>query len=387
MSDTIKDNESEIQELDSMDFDEINSLINNLRFVEARELIEELGNVTLYDIRTLFYLVYCRIHNSSLDEFTDNLEVACAVLEDQKLNLMPKDNFQRHLENTLEWFCNTLESNVKYRIREREFTYLDFDPIEEKFIHLSELLSDYTDLNLASYSAKLRGLLGELSVKEEILEEAEEIEEENINEQIEVGSAPASGNCSSKWQDLQSRIDYFRRLMQAGRYLDAALFFKDIQDKISKFDPRKYFPEIFYPLYESMDSNFQKVLSVINYQQNSLQWHVAEQKYKIDATMLANDQRSIDPPEYTSLSGYLRNSSAPAPPQDSGGFGGGGEYGGGFGGGAPDGGGFGGGSAPDGGYPGMEGGSAPMDSGGFNGGGAPGGFNQGGGMPGMYDDD
>ncbi|QSH42121.1 type VI secretion system protein IglI family protein [Lentisphaerota bacterium ZTH] len=370
MSNTVTDDQKEIQAIDSLDFDEINSLVNDLKFAEANMAIEELGDAGLYDIRTLFYLVYSRIHCDSLDNLVEHLEVACAVLEDREINqLQPQKHFEKHLDGSLTWFCNTLESNFKYRIREREFEYLDFEPIEKKFLHLGELLKDYLDFNAASYTAKLKSLLGGLSEKEEEEEEDPEESADHEGRNNLLQQYTFSGPASSKWQDLQNRISTFIQLVQDGRSLDAALFFKDIQEKINNFDPREYFPEVFYPMYDVMNNEFESILRVINYQQNSLQWHVAEQKYRIDSAMLAenNNSQPAQFSDYLELEGYLRNKSAPQPPQNSN-----------MGGGYYDGG------AQGGGYPGM-GGGPQMDEGNF--GDNHQGFNQDGGMPGMYDQD
>ncbi len=309
--DTVFDDSKEEHNSDIVDsvdynFDEISQAVTSFEYTTATKLIKKVFNSDCNDIRIIVYKFFCDIINDDFRILEKHFEGLIDHIEQFSLNqLQPQRTIAIQSENAFNWFTKILRKGVNDCIKQYNLEYpftengkllgLDFDK-------LIIILNDKFTLD-DKFTGILEEIKGLVIIEEEEPPE-EEIKAENLvqsdndssiaNQNI-IGvnyshldhSSLASGSASTKWLELENNIIIFSELMRQQRFLEAAVFFKDINQQIINFDPREYFPDIFYQLYQAMTDNFDQVCNIIDHQQNSLEWLVTEQLFRINPEKLS----------------------------------------------------------------------------------------------------
>ncbi|RNC77860.1 hypothetical protein DA717_07905 [Piscirickettsiaceae bacterium NZ-RLO2] len=118
-----------------------------------------------------------------------------------------------------------------------------------------------------------------LNAKRELDNQEVDKNEEKIEEQPKE-SISTGLKSSSKLSQLFKKIELCMELVNQNRLFEAALFYRDIQDKLTRFDPIEYFPEVFVPFYRNLSKSYAKIQKFIDTSQDTLEWHIAVQMYK-----------------------------------------------------------------------------------------------------------
>ena len=87
---------------------------------------------------------------------------------------------------------------------------------------------------------------------------------------------------SLKWIMLIEKIEVLKSLIDSGRIFEASIVYNDIQNLLANFDPKEYFPEIFFPLYQKIAPFISNIHKTIDYYSSSIEWSIAEKMYNID---------------------------------------------------------------------------------------------------------
>ena len=74
---------------------------------------------------------------------------------------------------------------------------------------------------------------------------------------------------------------------------------KPIRQQLTQFDPKKYFPGLFFPIYKTLATNAREIYEHIAMHSNSLQWHIAKQMYATDDMRFLKDLPSMAENTYT----------------------------------------------------------------------------------------
>ncbi|MCP4176320.1 MAG: hypothetical protein GY756_00970 [bacterium] len=315
----------EKQILDKQDFQEISSLINSFKYDEVLEKSEDLILHNIFDIRIIVYMLFCCLNATSTSNYSSEFSCFCNMLETDHEKLSPNKFFNKHLKNSLIWLHKLLLTTLKYKIQKRQIEEFAQDELLNTFYSYKKVLMDNFEIDSDGDIRKLidtlvpfkKGLQKETinntddgKTEKDILKvDSDDGKAEKESQKADSGKTVGIKE-SSHWKELKKKIYIFRTLMEGKRYLEAAFFFADINNKIRNFDPRKYFPEEFFPLYEVMTKDFEKVLSIIDTKQNTLQWHIVEQMYNVDPEALVTGKEPYNtsiPDSFTEVSAYLKN--------------------------------------------------------------------------------
>ena len=304
----------EKNDIERIIFQQISSLITSMKYNEAAILIEEQFKKNIYDIRIIIFYFFCRIIIYGIKEIPESIKELYSILNELNECLTPEKNYKKILSNSLTWFHKNILIQIKFLIFENKIQrVLDLTNYYEQIDKYKKLLINNYNIESSGELTKIEEVITFFEVEK--IEEKVEIKENEIIKTEENIKKIVHSNKSDiifesySWKEIKRKILLFRSLINEERYLEAALFFKDINKSIISFDPRKYFPEVFYPFYESMTNDFKSVLDLIDKKSNTLQWHIVEQMYNADYESLVTGNspfKTILPDNFEDLSTYLK---------------------------------------------------------------------------------
>ena len=309
--DDTTENISETEEADSggidlIDFSEINQAVSSFDFKKASELISSVWNEDCTDIRIIVYKYFSEIFLKNYQDLQTTLQSFYDTLEKlDKSTLTPQKNLDRQIENSCKWFFKSLIEGIREYNKQKKYTTSNVDELVELYDKLEKLFSSKYGQEFSSEinHAKEVTAIPEEIAPEENAEENKPVEKSSVDDLADISQG------SGKWNCLKNKIVIFRQLMNGERFLEAALFYKDINDEVVNFDPREYFPDVFFPLYEAMSKKFDNVLDILDQQHDTMQWFITEQLHRINSALLLGNDEIIsmkNPDHYKKLSAYLQ---------------------------------------------------------------------------------
>ncbi|OAJ34486.1 type VI secretion system protein IglI family protein [Piscirickettsia salmonis] len=246
----------------------IQKLIYDLKYADALELIEQ--ELEQEEVKACLDLLsyFCVCSYIAKGICVKQLEaLATFVMSDRFDSNKVKKNTK-----TLAWVFDTINDYI------HDNTLILHEPIDGV---LSGLLTFKQALSISikidvSFN-KFKSYL--LNAKRELDNQEVDKNEEKIEEQPKE-SISTGFRSSSKLSQLFKKIELCMELSNQSRLFEAALFYKDIQEEITNFDPIAYFPEVFIPFYRNLSKSYVKIQKFIDKSQDTLEWHLAEQMYK-----------------------------------------------------------------------------------------------------------
>ncbi|MGJ3493306.1 type VI secretion system protein IglI family protein [Piscirickettsia salmonis] len=246
----------------------IQKLIYDLKYADALELIEQ--ELEQEEVKVcldlLSYFCVCSYIAKGI----------CVKQLEALATFVMSDSFDRNKvkknTKTLVWVFDTINDYI------HDNTLILHEPIDGV---LSGLLTFKqalpTSINISVAINKFKSYL--FNAKKELesrdAEKTEEVTEEKPRKSISPGI-----KASSKLLQLFKKIELCMELSNQSRLFEASLFYKDIQEEITNFDPIAYFPEVFIPFYRNLSKSYVKIQKFIDKSQDTLEWHLAEQMYK-----------------------------------------------------------------------------------------------------------
>ena len=79
---------------------------------------------------------------------------------------------------------------------------------------------------------------------------------------------------------LLKKLAAFERLLEEGKFPKAALMAEDINQTVSNFDPKLYFPKVFETFIRLQALNYEELSSA--YQQDERHWQMMQDWLKVD---------------------------------------------------------------------------------------------------------
>ncbi|WP_052399165.1 type VI secretion system protein IglI family protein [Candidatus Francisella endociliophora] len=308
-------------------------ILNNID-IETKEKLSPLNNIKIYglyedgkyedylaeisnilqqgkviDIYSLFLAL-----NSELLLSIDENESFVAVLKEylffikNSFDLIsPVNEQQKNIlgSNGLNTFLAFLEGNLQesYKHNSKKFSFNQdlIDDFKEFLLFCTTKSLEYDSLT----EKQLQIVLNKFVKKEEKLEEAE-ASEESLQQDITVDKSTVKSDAtlkntssfkSHKWMELLDKVDVLKGLIATERIFEAAVAYEDLQEILAKFDPKEYFPEVFFPLYKALAPNVKRIHQNIDSYSTSIQWQMAKKMYSIDYKSFLEDYEKM--PENT----------------------------------------------------------------------------------------
>ncbi len=279
--------------------------------LQSREILTE----KIYDIRIIGYYLYGHFAESGLAALEEIFTCLAEILRKNIAALGPARNREKHIKNTLSWLFKTISNNLVYETEKRTEIYsqwqasitpeqvqniLESGSGLQEAIAMLEVSSDITDVftkilewvqvfqNVVHQEQRWDEEEQQLEVAEETVPQKEAAKTLNDNFTIE----GIEGSYHMKL--LMRKLDAFDRLVEADKLALAAIVADDINNSISNFDPKLYFPGLFTRFYVQFAKNLNSLISYVQFK-NSAAWATLQELYKVDIeSFIEFDAGNID---------------------------------------------------------------------------------------------
>lgn len=268
---------------------ELSTLIENEKIIDIYSLFiafnaEFILNLNNDDILHTIFDNYVSFIKNSFDLLSPSDIKQNRTLCEKGIN-----SFLTFLESNIQNVFNELSQNIEIEI---EAIYHD---IKDLLSFLDEKEIKYDDRS----KSELFNILSRLQkIKEQKQQELNKIEENAIsNQEIDNNEQPikesniihkqttligGSTNGSYKWEQLVNKIEILKQLIANDRLLESAIAYEDIETLLTNFDPKEYFPEVFFPYYKKIAPVASKIYMCRDQFSNSVEWKIAKEMYQTD---------------------------------------------------------------------------------------------------------
>lgn len=280
----------------------MSAIVKNLQegeYQRCQEVIskymEQTEEIDIYVIFICFTIdIYLRL--GSLEEIKNKFIKYGQILKKHSDVLSPISQFDNSLKNGIDTFAKQLElkineliGDIQQSIEIQEI----IDDVNEFFIYCQSL----GNVNISKFKSIRRINMKFTQIKNNIENNNADLEADG-DKSGESGKVEGTSDkvimnnkcrsdyidkfASINWYQLIEKVALFQLLVSKKRFFESAIVYNDLQRELIKFDPKTYFPGLFFPLYKTLSSNARTIHDFIEKHSNSLQWHIAEKLYHID---------------------------------------------------------------------------------------------------------
>ncbi|MEQ8253561.1 MAG: type VI secretion system protein IglI family protein [Smithellaceae bacterium] len=264
--------------------------------LQSKNILDE----KIYDIRNIGYYLYGHFAESGLAAAEEIFTCLAEILHKNIAALVPARNREKHIKNTLSWLFKTISNNLIYETEKRTQIYSKWQAsitpeqvqsiLEsgwrlQEAITLLEASSDITDLltKILEWFQVFQN--HEQSWGDEEEQEVEVAEEASLQQETkkqlkdDFNIEGIEGSYHIKL--LMRKLDAFDSLVEADKLALAAIVADDINNTISNFDPKLYFPGLFTRFYVQFAKNLNQLINYVQFK-NSAAWATLQELYKVD---------------------------------------------------------------------------------------------------------
>ncbi|MBK2025804.1 type VI secretion system protein IglI family protein [Francisella philomiragia] len=284
------------------------------QFIER--VVTNTNDTKSIDIYSLFLCLNSEICLTldQINKIPDIIESYFSILESKFSNISPSDSKQKNelAEKGINKFLIIIDANLS-EIKNLEIIS---SANTDNIIDLINKLIAFFDENSLSYDSDLKIQLSKtlnklkntLTLEEQKNQNEEQepiqtIEEVKTNSKQAKPATMANTQGSEKWLSLVEKIEVLKSLVDSQRIFETSIVYDDIQNLLANFDPKEYFPEVFFPLYKKIAPIIGDIHKNIDYYSSSIQWSVAKKMYEIDYNQFLDNLERM--PE----NNFLNNSS------------------------------------------------------------------------------
>ncbi|WP_432773848.1 hypothetical protein [Francisella salimarina] len=85
-----------------------------------------------------------------------------------------------------------------------------------------------------------------------------------------------------KWQSLLRKIEDLKFAIKNDDILQISIIYSSLEHELSKFNPKDYFPEIFFDIYLKLSSIMPNILNFTKSNYESIEWYIANNLYSLN---------------------------------------------------------------------------------------------------------
>ncbi|MFC4892158.1 type VI secretion system protein IglI family protein [Pseudofrancisella aestuarii] len=258
------------------------------------ENVEDSNNIDIYSLFIALNSEIC-LNLDNLNSIPDIINKYLIFVENNFENISPKDSSQKNelSEKGINLFISVIDSNFSEISNNLE--------ISNSFIELVikdiESLISFFESNSIKYNKTLKQQLISTLKKVEASIVTDTSEEDNsktiepskkknlrnkADSKRQLNSSQNQNFRSHKWLTLIEKIEVLKELIENERIFETSIVYDDIQNLLVNFDPKEYFPEIFFPLYKKVAPYIKDIHKNIDLYSSSIQWSIAKKMYNID---------------------------------------------------------------------------------------------------------
>lgn len=275
-------------EISPLIFNELSRLYENGEFDSCQKKINSyMVENTSYNSYLLLLSLSCEILiKSNLHQIIKFMENTIPLLEDIDKKSIVVSTL------SLNGVCGFIINGLSYKLAESKESRSknDINNLNSNIEKLADLLSSWS-LNNWRHDKQFiecRKNLYKLTEKNnKKTEKTKTINNDSIkNEPDKIQTSEDSNYidkfASIEWYKLIKKIKLIRVLLQDNKYFETAIIYKDLEEEIKNFDPKYYFPGLFFDLFKEIAPKLSRIYRFSALHNESLQWHIAENLYQTD---------------------------------------------------------------------------------------------------------
>jgi len=285
--------------------DEIATLAQAGEYSEAARLSEVILTAGIYDVRLICYFLYGYFLEQGLVNLIEVVDCLNNIIIKNWDALGPINKREKVFEKSLEWLLKQLLKKIQYEESKNTALWQEWKmDINADQVKEIQQLGGILRLSLNHQFEDKAGPLVDLWSKIEqwlrvfqqlecqpVEVEAEILGDLNIEEvvPVEIINTPVNAlkntglafESSYHMDLLLKKLAAFERLIEEGKFPKAALMAEDINQTVSNFDPKFYFPKIFETFVRLQALNFEE-LATYSYQRDEQHWQIMQDWLKVD---------------------------------------------------------------------------------------------------------
>lgn len=277
----------------------INRFFETAKFSDCQQLIiNHVEKNKELNCFMLLSVINCQslLIESNLEDLEQLFKISTALIikfASENATLTPLDSLCCLLIGNIEVLFNKLVLNVENK-EQFEQTLKLFDEFIEKLASFSEkpLKNEKIYKKITQSILRLKHSIEQenANVLESTQTKLEDIKNENSNKKSE---SLSDSFASNHWYLLIKKCYLLPKLIKANRFFEAAIVYDDIELSLQAFDPKVYFPGLFFDLFKSLAPVASQLHQYISQHQNSLQWYLSEQLYHSNLDRFIDDVAPI----------------------------------------------------------------------------------------------
>ncbi|ACD30992.1 type VI secretion system protein IglI family protein [Francisella tularensis] len=288
---------STLNNIDLVTQDKVN-LISNMQ-IQAKyenaeyksfidQLIDNLNTTRSIDIYNLFLSLNSEIclNLDTVDNISKIISSYLSILNTNFTRISPSESKQKNqlAEKGINKFLVTMDANFAQMQNQDKLLPNNIDSIieivQEVIIFFEKNNLNYNSDFKIQLNKTLRKIKSSLILKDQKNDTYPDKESINQVEATITDQKTIQG--SEKWKTLIEKIEVLKALVESERIFETSIVYNDIQNLLVNFDPKEYFPEIFFPLYKKIAPFIGNIHKNIDYYSSSIQWSIAQKMYNID---------------------------------------------------------------------------------------------------------
>ncbi|AJI51245.1 type VI secretion system protein IglI family protein [Francisella tularensis] len=288
---------STLNNIDLVTQDKVN-LISNMQ-IQAKyedaeyksfidQLIDNLNTTRSIDIYNLFLSLNSEIclNLDTVDNISKIISSYLSILNTNFTRISPSESKQKNqlAEKGINKFLVTMDANFAQMQNQDKLLPNNIDSIieivQEVIIFFEKNNLNYNSDFKIQLNKTLRKIKSSLILKDQKNDTYSDKESINQVEATITDQKTIQG--SEKRKTLIEKIEVLKALVESERIFETSIVYNDIQNLLVNFDPKEYFPEIFFPLYKKIAPFIGNIHKNIDYYSSSIQWSIAQKMYNID---------------------------------------------------------------------------------------------------------
>ncbi|AEE26684.1 type VI secretion system protein IglI family protein [Francisella hispaniensis] len=256
------------------------------------QLIDNINVNKSIDIYSLFLSLNSEIclNLCEIDNIAEIISSYLSILNTNFTKISPSESKQKDelAEKGINKFLVTMDINFAEMKNQNNLSLNNI----ELLIKLIEQITIFFENNNLNYNPDLKIQLNKTlkKIKDSLILEDQKSHESKVKETINETKKKEQASItdkktiqgSEKWITLIEKIEVLKALVESERIFETSIVYNDIQNLLVNFDPKEYFPEIFFPLYKKIAPFIGNIHKNIDYYSSSIQWSIAQKMYNID---------------------------------------------------------------------------------------------------------
>lgn len=298
--------------LDSSDprFDEVATLVQAGKHLEAANLSEAILADGIYDIRLICYFLYGYWLEEGVVSLFEVIICLNNIFIDNWEAVGPAAKREKNFEKSLDWLFKQILKTLQYEEKKNTQLWQQWQAGSSPealgdILELGETFRSGLNHRLEDTAAAVIGVWSKIEewllVLQRIIarpsEEPSPIEPEQINDDDStVDVLPAEHKNTPPGLEIESsyhmelllkKLSAFERLLEEQKLSRAALLAVDINQTLSNFDPKLYFPKIFETFVRLQALNFEELSAYVEHQDDP-QWQAMQAWLDVDVDGFMN---------------------------------------------------------------------------------------------------